>query len=89
MASIIVRNIDKTVVQRIDELAAKKGMSRETYIRGILKRHALAGEVKEVENKYNVLVEKITVQLNVLTETIEKNNYYVELMMDQGNKEDS
>lgn len=83
MASIIVRNIDKTVVQQIDELAEKKGMSRERYIRGILRNHVLAREIREVENKYGTLVEKIAAQLNVLTDSIEKNNYYVDLMLEQ------
>ena len=88
MASIIVRNIEDEVVRRLDELAEAKEMSRETYLRGILKNHVMAAEIREVENRYGSLVEKTAAQLNVLTDSIEKNNYYVDLKLEQLNKGD-
>ena len=53
---IKIRKIEKNVADKLTELAKKKGVSRETYIRDYLNTLAVAPELKEMDFKYARLV---------------------------------
>ena len=56
---IKIRNLDVVVVDKINDLAKKKGMSREEYLRGQLGSMAILDEVKECEDRYSRLVDLV------------------------------
>ena len=59
MADISIRGIDGAAVVKLGEMARKKHMSRESYLRQQLEMLAMFGELKEIENKYENLVKDI------------------------------
>ncbi len=74
MASIVIRNLEKTVVDRIDEMAMRKGMSREEYIRNLLRRHAASPEVNAVEERYDTLFSKLMELQGMILEQMDDSN---------------
>lgn len=59
MNEIKIRNLDDSVVVQLDRMARKHHMSRNKYLRGILMNHVIAGERKELEEKYRNLVNAV------------------------------
>lgn len=49
MADISIRGIDGAAVVKLGEMARKKHMSRESYLRQQLEMLAMFGELKEIE----------------------------------------
>lgn len=72
MATILIRKIDDSTFRKISELASKKNMSREAYVRSVLRNHALDGELRELDRKYNTLVLKLMDQQNMLSDLMER-----------------
>lgn len=71
MGYIQVRNVPKDVICKLDEMAAKKGMSREQFLRERIKAMTLEADVKTLEDKYSGIV-------HVLLERLEENNVIME-----------
>lgn len=67
MADLYVRNLDKTVIAKLDDSAKKRGISRNKMIVGILKNYALASEVKELDSRYQEL-------FKIVIDTVEGNS---------------
>lgn len=57
---IKIRNLSPIVVKKIDELARKRGLSREAYLREHLETLACLEKIKESEDRYTILVNKVT-----------------------------
>lgn len=57
---IKIRNLSPIVVKKIDELARKRGLSREAYLREHLETLACLEKIKESEERYTILVNKVT-----------------------------
>ena len=53
---IKIYKLESEVVLAIDRMAKEHGMSRNKYLIGILKNHVIAGEIKEVEERYVNLI---------------------------------
>ena len=83
MAEIKVRGLDKTVLDRLSELAEKKGMSREAYVRGILISASIAGELMELDFKYSNLVEELADKEKMMSDIIDKNSYLLEELLNR------
>ena len=75
---IKVRKVDAAVGAKIDELAKKKGISREEYLRKQLTRLAISEDLEAVEDKYENLVSVLADQLEYANEVIELNSTIVE-----------
>lgn len=58
---IKIRDVNILVVKRIDELAKKKGISREEYLRRYLNKMVFAPETAEVEGQFTIMLEKVAV----------------------------
>lgn len=54
----IIRNIDVVAVKKIDELARKKGISRNEYLKQLIEAHAMSGLTDNATDKYSQLVQE-------------------------------
>ena len=53
---IKIYGLENEVVLAIDRMAKEHGMSRNKYLIGVIKNHLIAGELREVEERYEKLV---------------------------------
>lgn len=67
MDEIKIRNLEDSVVLQLDSMARRHHMSRNKYLCGVLTNHVIAGERKELEEKYRNLV-------NVVLEVVQFNS---------------
>lgn len=81
LRDVKVRGIEPSVLQKIDEQAAEKGLSRESYLRNVIRNLSVAGEIKAVEDKYENLVVALSEIIINQNEIIERNNYLYEEVM--------
>ena len=79
MGRLDVREIDDSILVRLDEMARKRNLSRSDFVRKVLTDMALFGEIRAVEDKYENLVllvaetvEQNREELRELKETIER-----------------
>ncbi|MGN0173639.1 MAG: ribbon-helix-helix protein, CopG family [Acutalibacteraceae bacterium] len=68
---IKIRNVDAAAVAKIDELARKKGQSRNEYLRQHLERLSVIGEMKALESRYVELVKNISRVIENNTDELE------------------
>lgn len=73
MASLVIRELDEYTVSRIEQLAKEKNMSREKFLRNVLRNISIAGEMAELENKYINMLEQVLEMLQVTTSVLERN----------------
>lgn len=71
MDEIKIRNLDDNIVMQIDRMARVHHMSRNKYLQGILMNHVIAGEQKELEEKYRNLVNVVLEVVQYHTETVQ------------------
>lgn len=72
LADIIIRNLDKDTILRLDKLARKKSMSREQYLRTQLELLSYSPALKEQEERYTRLVKEVCDFIAYQTECMEK-----------------
>ena len=77
-----IRKIDQSVLMQLDELASKKGMSRESYLRSHIYSLVISQEIRAVEDKYENLVRLIADQAAYQNEVIERNNMLYEKLIE-------
>ena len=75
---IKVRNLDPVVVDKIDSLARRKGISWEEYIRRYLASLSTMEDVVEVEDKYRRLIDVLVERLDFSDTIIESNTELLE-----------
>ena len=83
MANILIRNVDESVALRLNELAKKKSMSREAYIRDLFNSVSVSGELKELDFKYANLVMLLSNQAKMLSDIIDRNTYVIEMVQER------
>lgn len=83
MAELKIRKVDPAVIKKLDELARKKNMSREEYLRRYLRRLAIIEELEEAEERYHNLVSVLAERLEQSNDIIEVNNMLLESVADQ------
>lgn len=66
MKTIYIRNVDESVVAKLDALAHQKNLSRNKLVNIILETYVLSDRIKETENNYSELV-------NIMAAAIENN----------------
>lgn len=62
--TIYIRNVDATVLAKIDELAKQKGISRNKMVNIILETYTTSDRIKEIEERYVGLVTLIADAIN-------------------------
>ena len=56
---IKIRNVEPYAVQKIDELARKQNVSRNSYLKKQLEAIAVMGEIRQIEGRYESLVQSL------------------------------
>lgn len=84
MSDIKIRNVDSSIVSKLDDLAKKKKLSREEYLRRQLLQIATLPEVNQVEEKYITLVNSLMEQLKKNCEIMEVNSMILEQCINSG-----
>lgn len=89
---IKVRNLSAITVKRIDELAKKQGLSREAYLRDRLETLACLYKIKESEDRYTILVNRLMKVLEynslVLKRFLEENLIDINELLESERKKD-
>lgn len=67
MVNIQVRNVPDNVALKLNEMAAKKKMSREQFLRNYFEKMTVENDVTFAEDRYRELV-------NILIDRLEENN---------------
>ncbi|PWM82214.1 MAG: hypothetical protein DBY41_02520 [Clostridium sp.] len=71
MVNIQVRNVPDNVALKLNEMAAKKKMSREQFLRNYFEKMTVENDVIFAEDRYRELV-------NILIDRLEENNMIME-----------
>ncbi len=67
---IKVRNIDPTIIKKIDELAKKQKVSRQVFLKCAIENFAVHEKFKELEGNYLELIDKLAYIIKDNTDTI-------------------
>lgn len=67
-----IRGVDPMAVKKIDELAKRKMVSRNTYIKQILETSAALDELNALHSRYEQLIQTILVALQDNTNTLQE-----------------
>ncbi|HBG2405091.1 TPA: hypothetical protein KPK48_003293 [Clostridioides difficile] len=81
MGEIKIRNLPDFVIEKIDIMAKKNGLKRETFLRKHLENLVESEEIFKIEDKYKLVLEKVLVVLEQNSEEIQKNRKIIELFM--------
>lgn len=71
---IKIRNMDPTLVKKIDEMAKQKHLSRDRFLRIYVSQLALQGDLIELEDKYATLVKALADKIEQSNDIIERNS---------------
>ena len=82
MADIIIRNLEPVVLQKIDELAKKKRISREEYLRRYLKKVSELEDVVQLDEKYSNIINALSERMEQANDVIEINTMFLQRMED-------
>lgn len=70
---VLIRNVSPVAVKRIDQIAKEKGVSREEFLREQLEVISVVDLLQEQKEKINFEFNKLNEQLNMLVETLLRN----------------
>lgn len=76
-----IRNVDGAVMEKLNQLAKEKGMSRNAFVKEHLERFAALGDVAEVESRYEKLLFQVI-------ECLRENNDYLSLLKEKMTREE-
>ena len=82
MADIIIRNLEPVVLQKIDELAKKKKISREEQLRRYLKKVSELEDVVQLDEKYSNIINALSERMEQANDVIEINTMFLQRMED-------
>lgn len=82
MADIIIRKLEPVVLQKIDELAKKKKISREEYLRRYLTKVSELEDVVQLDEKYSNLINALSERMEQANDVIEINTMFLQRMED-------
>lgn len=72
MADILVRDLSKEAVTRIDSFAKDRGISRNEFLRIYLESLSFSDEMRKFVADYNLTIDKIVGVLDVNTKVLKK-----------------
>lgn len=76
--NISLRDVDPLAIKKIDELAKKKGISRNEYLKIYISQIAIMKDLNEIENRYANLVDAVTDRLEQANDVIRENSMLLE-----------
>jgi len=54
-----IRNLDPTLIKKIDELSAKQKISRQVFLKNVIENFAVHEKFKELEGNYLEVIDKL------------------------------
>jgi hypothetical protein len=69
---IVIRDLDAAVGAKLTQMAKKQGVSREEFLRKYLESLAIAGDLKQLDYKYEALVKDIAVVIEDNTSILQE-----------------
>lgn len=82
VSEVRIRNVDAGAIARIDQLAAAAGKSRNQYLKEYIENLSVINELKEMDNKYQSLVNNILTIITNNSEQIRKLRKEIESRID-------
>ena len=76
--NISIRDVDPVAIKKIDELAKKKGISRNEYLKNQIIQIAIVQDLNEMENRYSNLVDAVVDRLEQANDIIRENSILLE-----------
>ena len=80
-----IRNVDPVAIKKIDELAKRKGISRNEYLKKHIEQMAIIKDISETEDKYANLVETVVDRLEQANDIIQENSIMLKRVIEQKN----
>ena len=81
--NISIRDVDPVAIKKIDELAKKKGISRNEYLKNQIAQIAVMKDLNEIENRYSNLVDAVADRLEQANDVIRDNSMLLENIRDK------
>lgn len=76
-----IRNVDGAAMEKLNQLAKEKGMSRNAFVKEHLERFVALGDVAEVESRYEKLLFQVI-------ECLRENNDFLSLLKEKTTQEE-
>lgn len=70
---IKIRDVDAAAIAKIDELAKKKGLSRNEFLKRCISTFAISQEVIDLDQKYHDLIDVLADRLEQANDVIAEN----------------
>lgn len=82
---VCIRKVDPVAIKKIDELAKRKGISRNEYLKNHIEQMAIIKDISETEDKYANLVETVVDRLEQANDIIQENSIMLKRVIEQKN----
>ena len=82
---VCIRKVDPVAIKKIDELAKRKGISRNEYLKKHIEQMAIINDISETEDKYANLVETVVDRLEQANDIIQENSIMLKRVIEQKN----
>ena len=82
---VCIRKVDQVAIKKIDELAKRKGISRNEYLKKHIEQMAIIKDISETEDKYANLVETVVDRLEQANDIIQENSIMLKRVIEQKN----
>lgn len=82
---VCIRKVDPVAIKKIDELAKRKGISRNEYLKKHIEQMAIIKDISETEDKYANLVEIVVDRLEQANDIIQENSIMLKRVIEQKN----
>lgn len=79
--NISIRDVDPVAIKKIDELAKKKGISRNEYLKIYIQQMAIVKDINEIEEKYTNLVDVVADRLEQANDVIQENSLLIKRLI--------
>ena len=82
---VCIRKVDQVAIKKIDELAKRKGISRNEYLKKHIEQMAIIKDISETEDKYANLVETVVDRLEQANDISQENSIMLKRVIEQKN----
>lgn len=80
---ITLRNVSPDIALKLSEMARKKHMSREQYIKNLLFQITLSEDIVKIEDRYENLVKDLAEVMLSINACMEENNVILEKVIEK------
>ncbi|PPA68429.1 hypothetical protein [Jeotgalibacillus proteolyticus] len=67
---ILIRNVDPIAIKKLDEIAKKKNISRQLFLKAIIEKAAYEQIQSEKENRLEIIIERNIIAMEKMTNLI-------------------